>query len=65
MKPLTNTLALIIIMVALVLTPAAVLLIVHYGVTGDLAKFEWLTKLTASWSLIVVLCLLLGSLLAS
>lgn len=63
-KTLINMLAILIIVVALICTPAAVLLLMHYGLTGDLAKFEWLTKLTACWTVILVLAaVVLGSLL--
>lgn len=63
-KTLINILAILIIVVALICTPAAVLLLMHYGLTGDLAKFEWLIELTTYWSVIIVIAaVVLGSLL--
>lgn len=64
MKQLVNILAILIIVVALVCTPAAALLVMHYGMTGDLAKFEWLIELTTYWSVFIILAAaVLGSLL--
>ena len=64
-KTLINMLAILIIVVALILTPAAVLLLMHYGLTGDLVTFKTLTRLTAAWSgIVVVAAIVIGSLVS-